>query len=81
MEEAFASKRDAGVFLSNPRATDAQSPTDTEIALLMGNHIEEGVRAAKCARRTSITQNCYDAGLRYNLRSDNDFTYSNRAEL
>ena len=84
MEEAFQSKRDHRIFLDTPADDVADAgPTDAEIALLMGNHLTPpGLRAAVTSgRKQSIMKKCYDYGLRYNLRSDNDFTYNNGADM
>jgi hypothetical protein len=58
---------------------DGEIMSDATIARIMGNHIPCAGYAARSPnqRKEEIVKKIYDAGFRYNLKSDNDFTFDN----
>ena len=73
------SKRDGNVFMASEELpssglTDA-ALTDAEIADKHKNPIVPTVATPCGSKKMQITRCIYDNGIRYSLRSDNDFTF------
>ena len=83
MESKYLQHKDAGIFMGwqaeNVEDLDGEIMSDATIARIMGNHIPCAGYAARSQnqRKEEIVKKIYDAGFRYNLKSDNDFTFDN----
>lgn len=75
-ELSFQQQRDAGVFL---HSTDPSLLYNNDIPdEVFGNIIpSDPINRITSERKREITRRIFDAGIRYNVISDNDFTYDN----
>ena len=68
------SKRDGHVFLGMDVARQS-ALTDEEVAAKHKNPSDPTVASPSSNTKMQITKAIWDAGIRYSIRSDNDFTF------
>ncbi len=88
IEAQYHQKLDAGIFMGWGERTDVYNInaglddlTDAEIAATMGNRRPFPPASRISQRKRDLMKQVYEDGFRYNLRSDNDFTYNNGVDI
>jgi len=79
-------QRDAGVFLewgdNVAQSGGSEEMNDQDINLMYGNSLlNEVTNRTTSKRKADIMKKIFDAGIRYHVSMDNDFTYNNDGML